>query len=133
MTAQAQLTNTNTPIVSRRALAGLFRHQTHAVWVSCAGGSDERPYMTVYVNLRRVDTPAPVAHVIGFGDRREDEHVPAGDILRWLDEAPNGACLHIPEYSGMHYRGERCFRKAKGRWQDIGFWDEWDQLVEDCA
>ena len=57
------------------------------------------------------------------------------DILRWLDEAPRGVTLRIPDYSGWsHLQGEwRYYKRRDGRWQRLGYWS-WDlNQWEECA
>ena len=113
--------------ISRRKLANIFRSFTALDYVGHYGHSDvpyyARPGTTGNLFTDRVH--APVRTEVRYADniQSSDNCIhPCGDVLRWLDEAPRGVMVVVPDYSGSHCHGEWLYYKGRdGQWQVLGY------------
>ena len=116
-----------TDIIPRHRFAAFLRRYLATDYVGEYGYNDT-PYYARHGTTGNLATDriyAPVRTEVRYANnhRREDECIhPAGDVLRWLDEAPRGVMVVVPDYSGCHHQGEWLYHKDRyGQWQVLGY------------
>lgn len=128
------MSTTNT--ISRHRFAAFLRRYLATDVVGEYGYNDcpfyARPGTTGNLTTDRVHAPVRTEVRYANTHRQEDNHVlPCGDVLRWLDDAPRGVTVCVPDYSWSHLQGEWRYHKGRdGQWQVLGNF-QFD--AEDCA
>lgn len=104
--------------ISRRLLAESLRSEVFVEYIG-DWGYDSRPLYAV----GRKSIPAPVQTSVEFASRHRENYVEeAGDILRWLDDAPRDTVMFWPDYSGSTIAGYRQYYKdRKSQWHFCGY------------
>lgn len=129
------MSTTNTNIISRHRFAAFLRRY-HATSYVGEYGYDDTPYYarpgttgTLYPD--RIHAPVLTEVRYANNHRQVDNCIhPCGDVLRWLDEAPRGVTVIVPDYSWSHQEGEwRYYKGRDGQWQVLGNF----QYEEECA
>lgn len=113
-------------IIPRHRFAAFLRRYLATSYVG-EYGYDDTPYYPrpgTSGNLATDRVYAPVRTEVRYANniQSSDNCIhPAGDVLRWLDEAPRGVTVVVPDYSGSHHQGEwRYYKRRDGAWQVLG-------------
>ena len=125
-----------TTISPRHRFAAFLRRYLATSYVG-EYGYDDTPYyarLGTTGNLYPDRVHAPVRTEVRYANnhRQVDNCIhPCGDVLRWLDDAPRGVTVVVPDYSWSHLQGEwRYYKDRYGQWQVLGNF-QFDE--EECA
>ena len=104
--------------ISRRLLAASLRSEMFVEYIGVMG-YDSRPFYCVGTNA----VPAPVQSSVEFASRYLENFVSwAGDILRWLDDAPRDTVMFWPDYAGSRQTGYwQYYKDSHGQWHFCGY------------